>query len=258
LQRNTCITSLSVFMEFLQKSDGNPLFFQFIRTSTSLTRVSLNGNHKCTHLRDLLVASLLLAISSNAGIHEVNLDFPLSAVNLTTFVGNAKALKKLTIGHITADWEKGYIYPSYTSVLPPAFAGAETLQSLTLTRFTTNSKLLPALQGLAAGQSKLREFKLNNFSVGLYTRAMDSWEPICRLFDSHCLEHLEFANVAFETAMMETLVWCFTNNGDPSAVLSKLSFRECNYSEGACAALVTFMQSTTGIREGDMELALKH
>jgi hypothetical protein len=169
-------------------------------------------------------------------------------------VGNAKSVRRLTIGRVEHwaedNWHLGFSSPTWASVLPTAFSSTETLQSLTLTSFT--AKLLPALEGLAAGQSKLREFKLNTDSDKLY-----GWETICRLFDSNYLQCLELAGIAFKTEMMEVLVQCFMKNDHASAVLSELSLFKCKYSQGACAALLKFMQSDTGINEGDTGLALK-
>jgi hypothetical protein len=255
LKGNTCITSISVFLDMLQKSDGDPSFIQFIQTSTSLTRVSLKGGCKCYQLKKSLVPSLLLATSSNACIIEVTIDFPISPEDLGIFMKNAKSVKRLTLGCVAEDWEDDEYRcaawaPTWISDLPAAFGNNDTLKSLALTSFTP--KLLPALKGLAAGQSKLCEFKLEKS----YGEELYGWDTICQVFDSRHLQCLELSRIAFKTEMMETLTQCFTNNDHASAVLSKLSFRECKYTEGACTALVKFMQSKTGIHQGDSALAL--
>jgi hypothetical protein len=245
LQRNTYISSLSIYWDMLrERRPISKQFLHFASTSKFLASVSLNGHPFCSPSEEL-VDPFLCAIASNPSINEVALDFSLAPKTLATFVRHARTLRRLTIDYVFEHWEDDCQYSK--AVLAEAFSGAETLQSLTLLLFT--DKLLPVLEGLLNRRSSLQEFKLI-MRNGCETSSR-GWETACQfIHSSPSLEHLELGSVAFKTEWMEKLVHPFmVHDGTLCPLLSKLVLRECRYSPGACAALVSFMQFKVHIQQ---------
>jgi hypothetical protein len=192
LQRNTYISSLSIYWDMLREHRQiSKQFLHFASTSKFLASVSLNGRHVCSRPSVELVDPFLCAIASNPSIDEVTLDFSLAPKTLATFVRHARTIRRLTIDYVFAHWEDDCQYSK--AVLAEAFSVAETLQSLTLLLFT--DKLLPVLEGLLNTRSSLQEFKLI-MRNGRETSSR-GWETACQLIHSSpSLEHLELGNVA--------------------------------------------------------------